>query len=333
MDKMIEQMAQDMSITRYKSENDYEFYIRIIYSALGLWGLSYAARKVENQFGISKITFTKKLNELAKAYISTFPSINRYFNIEVSEVSIGLYIRQIYEELGYLLYNQQKLIIAPYGRGLRLTDGQYLFFGLPKNIKFVSGLGIVSEDSSFADNIANILIRDDLHPIAYVRKSFDLIQFDEWNKSSEGISYFNPLSKNNISNSWKDYPTTEFTVVKDNMNNFYKVVCYDKKIRYYSNDKTSVTTEGLFGCDYRRLYYSLKNYYDNAFNVIVREVNERYIRLDLYGRLPNREQHFLSLIGWPVQNFNNKNGYIIRKEFFDIIKNSLYKIGVTTKEV
>lgn len=330
MDKMIESMSADMDIPRYRSEPDEDYYKRIIYSALGLWGLNYAKRQVENESGISKIALTKRLNNLTDVYSSIYPCISRYFH---AEESVGLYIRKIYEELGYMIYDQHKLKVAKYGRGLEIAENQYLYFGLPNVIEFMSGLGIVSRDAFLMDNITNILVRDNLTPINYVKNSYDLIGFAEWNKHSECMSYFNPLSGCNISNSWKDYPTTEFTVAKDSSNNYFKVICRDNKIKYYSNDESDMFPEGLFGSDYRRLYYCLKYYYDNPFNVTIKKLDTEHSLLKLHGRLPNREQMFLSLVGWPLESFNNKNHYLIRKEFISVIVTSLKKLGVITNEV
>lgn len=330
MDNMIDRMSSDMNILRYRSESDEDYYKRIIYSALGLWGLNCAKRQLEDQSGISKIALTKKLNNLTDVYSSIYPGISGYFH---SEESVGLYVRKVYEELGYLIYDQHKLKVAQYGRGLELVENQYLYFGLPNKIEFMSGLGIVSCDVFFMDNITEILIRDNLTPINYVKNSYDLIGFTEWNKNSEGMSYFNPLARCNISNSWQDYPTTEFTVAKDSSNNYYRVICRDNTIKYYLNEGIDAFPEGLFGSDYRRLYYCLKYYYDNPFNVTIKELDKDYSLLNLHGRVPNREQMFLSLVGWPLVSFNNKNSYVIRKEFISVIATCLNKLGIITNEV
>lgn len=330
MDKMIERMSVDMDISRYRCESDEGYYKRIIYSALGLWGLNYAQRQVEDELGVSKIALTKKLNNLTYVYSSIYPCISGYFN---SEESVGLYVRKIYEELGYLIYDQHKLKVAKYGRGLELAENQYLYFGLPNKIEFMSGLGIVSCDAFLMNNITDILIRDNLTPINYVKNSYDMIGFAEWNKNSEGMSYFNPLSRYNISNSWKEYPTTEFTVAKDSFNNFYRVICRDNRIKYYLNYEPDAFPEGIFGSDYRRLYYCLKYYYDNPFNVTIKKLDKDYSLLNLPGRLPNREQMFLSLVGWPLESYNNKNHYVIRKEFISVIVTCLKKLGIITNEV
>lgn len=61
MDKLVLNMAKDMSITEYLDEKEVDFYARVIYSALGLWCLNISARKIDGELGVSKTLLTRKL--------------------------------------------------------------------------------------------------------------------------------------------------------------------------------------------------------------------------------------------------------------------------------
>lgn len=330
MDKLIEQISCDLSISPYSGESDESFCQRIIYSALGIWCLNYANRMVENQTGISKNALTRKLTALLDSYLNIFPNMQNYFK---SNNSIGLQIRQVYEELGYLILEDQRLKPAPFGRGIKLNNERYLYYGLPNSFEYMSGLAIVTSGAKYVDSITNVLVRDEISPIAYVKANYDPVYFDKWEPVVDGLLFFDPLHTGNISSSWKNEPTTELSIAKnEQLNVFYRVICKDGKILYYISEKVLSDKESIFGYDYRRLYYSLKYFYGNPFSIKINEVDEHYIKIKSYGRFPNREQYFLSLIGWALNDFDNRDAYIVRKDFYHVIKEAMLKIGIITNE-
>lgn len=330
MDKLIEQISCDLNILPYIGEAYDGFCQRILYSSFGIWCLSYANRMIENQKGISKNALTRKVSALIDSYLKLFPNTQNYFK---GNNSVGLKIKQIYEELGYLVLEDQRLKIAPFGRGLKLDNEHYMYYGLPNDFEYMSGLAIVTDRAKYEDSITNVLVRDEINPIAYVKSNFDPIYFNKWESVVDDLLFFDPLHSGNISSSWKDEPTTELSIAKnDQLNVFYKVICKDGKILYYSNEKNVSDKVSIFGYDYRRLYYSLKYFYGNPFTIKIKEVDEYYIRFNTYGRFPNREQYFLSLIGWGLSDFDSRDAYIVRKDFYKVIKEAMLKIGIITEE-
>lgn len=330
MDKLIEQISSDLKIPPYSGESYDEYCQRVIYSALGIWCLNYANRVVENQTGISKNALTRKVASLIESYLKIFPSAQNYF---IDNNSVGLHIRQVYEELGYLITNDQRLVISPFGRGVKLDNGHYLYYGLQNNFEYMSGLAIVTSRAKYTDSITNVLVRDEINPIAYVKANYDPVLFNKWDAIVDDLLFFDPLCSGNISNSWKNEPTTELSIAKnERLKVFYRVICRDGKILYYVNEKSIGDKESIFGYDYRRLYYSLKYFYGNPFSIKIEELDDKYNMIKAYGRFPNRERYYLSLIGWALKAFDNQDAYIVRKDFYHTIKAAMLKIGITANE-
>ena len=330
MDKLIEQISCDLKIPTYSGESYDAFCQRIIYSALGIWCLNYTNRMVENQTGISKNALTRKISTLLDSYLNIFPNTQNYFK---SNNFVGLHIRQVYEELGYLILDDQMLKTAPFGRGLKLDNERYLYYGLQNNFEYMSGLALVTSRAKYVESITNVLVRDEINPIAYVKANYDPVFFDKCDSVVDGLLFFDPLRSGNISSSWIDEPTTELTIAKnEQLNVFYRVICKEGKILYYLTEKVSSDKESIFGYDYRRLYYSLKYFYGNPFSIKIDEVDENYIKIKSYGRFPNREQYFLSLIGWALNDLDNQDAYIVRKDFYHVIKEAMLQIGIITNE-
>lgn len=331
MDKLIEQISHDLNIPMFNGEGDDGFCERILYSSFGIWCLNYASRSIENQEGISKNALTRKLTSLIDSYLNIFPNTKEYFKVADT---VGIHIRQIYEELGYLILEDQRLKVAPYGRGVELNNEHYLFYGLKDKFEYISGLAVITSIAKYKDTVTNVLVRDEVNPMAFVKANYDPILFNKWNLSIEGLSFFDPLRSSNISNSWNSEPTTELSIAKnEQLNLFYRVICKEGKILYYLTEKSDNDKDSIFGYDYRRLYYSLKYFYGNPFQVKVSRIDSNYIKINAYGRFPNREQYFLSLIGWAANEFDNRDIYIVRKDFYEIIKQLLLSIGVTIVEV
>ena len=285
---------------------------------------------VENQTGISKNALTRKITTLLDSYLNIFPNTQNYFK---NSNSVGLQIRQVYEELGYLILEDQRLKISPFGRGLKLNNEHYLYYGLQNSFEYMSGLAIVTSRVKYVDSITNVLVRDEINPIAFVKANYDPVFFDKWDSVVDGLLFFDPLHSGNISSSWKNEPTTELSIAKnEQLNVFYRVICKNGKILYYISEKVVSDKESIFGYDYRRLYYSLKYFYGNPFSIKIDEVDDHYIKIKSYGRLPNRERYFLSLIGWALNDFDNRDVYIVRKDFYHVIKEAMLKIGIITNE-
>lgn len=328
MNKLIQRMAQDLNISMFSGETEGKFVNRILYSALGVWCLNLAERKGAMGHNANKTYLTRELNRLSALYTQLFPQFAEF----VGETDIGLFIRTIYEELGVLICDNDVIQTAKYGRGLEVLDN-VLYFGLPEYIVRVDGLGVISKTSIYKSDINEILIRDRITPTDLIRALFDPIYFDKWDKDTV-LEFFDPRSKSNISSSWKRECKANYTFARnpDTMD-FYRVICDEnQQVQLYVLDNDTDNRQTLTGCEYRRKYYALMHYYSSPFRVYVQPIDEEYSFIKLYGKLPNRESFFLSLISWPSKSVENTSEFIVRNQCLSMIKNLFYNLGIEVQE-
>ena len=99
MSKLLNIIANDLSITRYSSESDTDFIYRVCYSALALWMLKMTLSSIDNRIGISKQAQAIKIENLLQQY-------QRYLDLNPScfsdngnrAHSLSHQIRKVYEE-------------------------------------------------------------------------------------------------------------------------------------------------------------------------------------------------------------------------------------------
>lgn len=321
---LFRQIANDLSIKQYQGERDELYISRLTYSALGYWCLALA----QQDYGVSKAYLTKRLNDLLKEYEDAFPVIKTYFADIVTQQNVDLSsIRKTYEELGYLLVDEENRVsIAKYGRGLK-NDNSYLFFGLPSSTIQMKGLGIFSDTCQYVERLKNAIIRDDVPPKEYVKFEFNPISFREW-KRDESIEFFDPKCRSNLYNSWKSYPKTKYTIGRVN-DIYYKFIISDNgSPESYMEQNLGGDRDALPGGEYRRLLYALKTFYNCSAACSLKVIDENYYMLKLYSRLPNREAFLLKLMAWPAINLMRENEWIIPKDNVSLIKEALIRIGI-----
>ena len=328
MNKLIQHIAQDLNIPMFTGETEENFFNRILYSALGVWCLNLAERKSSVGYNANKTFLTRELNKLSALYKQLFPQFENY----VADTDIGLFIRTIYEELGVLIFDNDIIQTAKYGRGV-CVQNDILYFGLPEHILRVDGLGIISDSAIYKANMNEILIRDSISPKQLIQKLFDPLTFDEWNKDTV-LEFFDPLSKSNISSSWKRECKVKYTFARNpDTNDHYRVICdEDYQVQLYALDNSTDNSQNLTGFEYRRKYYALMYYYSSPFKVFIRHIDDEYSCIKLYGKLPNRESYFLLFISWPIKSVENPMEFIVRNEYLSILKNLFNNLGIEIQE-
>lgn len=328
MNKLIRRISQDLNISIFYGETEEDFANRILYSALGAWCLNLAERKGPTGYNANKTFLTRELNKLSTEYMRLFPQFENF----VGDTDIGLFIRTIYEGLGFLIFENNVIQTAKYGRGLAIAD-DILYFGLPEPILRVDGLGMISNSASYKADITEILFRDLISPIKLIQELYDPIYFDEWHKDIP-LEFFDPLSQSNISSSWKRECKVKNTFARNpETNDHYRVICDENlQVRLYVLDNSADNNQELTGCEYRRKYYALMYYYSSPFKVFVKNIDDEYSRIKLYGKLPNRESFFLSLISWPAKSVKNSMEFIVRNKYLPMIKYLLDNLGIELQE-
>lgn len=331
MNELINIMADDMNIRPYTNEPAESFGCRVIYSALGLWCLKSALSEKENKKGISKSAQSILLHDLSKKYIELCP-MAKHFMFGPRNIDIAVFIRNIYEQTGYLLTLDNYNVLNNSGETVRISDTDYLYFGLPATCYIVNGLGIHCRSGKHEVKLNDFLIRDSLTPEEYLKVKYDECDFDERDIDVKELEFFNPFYYGNISSSWHGHMKCNMTMArKSTMGPYYRVIRKENGTLLYADDNSMDELDALTGAEFRRLYVALKQHYDNPMQLLICPIDEKYSYIRILGQLPNREYFYLLMNAWPRYVFSDRNNFIIRNELTEQTAEVLGAIGFTAR--
>lgn len=333
MNELLIVMSNDMGIRKYQGESEESFVYRLCYSALGLWCLQSAQNSSDGITGVTKHSQTILLNELIQRYSEIFPNItDKFIDANNPQANFPVHIRRICEETGYLITDKNnRNQLANFGRTI-LLGSKSLFFGIPSVNFCVNGLGVFSEPASFKITTQEFLIRDSLTSKDYFKSQFDHIDFYEKDLEAEELEFFNPLSSNVPSMSWRKNLLTDCTVARKlDKGLFYKVMKESDTELLFADEPIVQHNDSFTSYEFRRLYFALKAYYNNPLVATITKKDEEYSVLRLGGHLPNREYYFLLLISWPLNNAFDKVFFLLKNEFVSDVTTVLTNIGIEVK--
>ena len=325
-------MALDMKIQPYTNEPDASFEYRVVYSALGLWCLKTALANKEDKKGITKNAQSVLLHNLAEKYVSLCPKIKSSV-FPSRSTDIAVFIRNIYEETGYLITQENNYNILNYsGETVRFSDSIYLYLGLPENEIMMNGLGIHTESAGTEIALKDYLVRDDLTPEEYLQVRFDECDFDTRKMDFQELEFFNPFYFGNTSSLWQKHMKSDFSMArKGPAGPYYRVIKRPDGTFLFADDDSSEDFDNLTGKDFRRNYIALKKYYDNPMQVLICPIDENYTHLRILGQLPNREYFYMLMNSWPKKDFNDHNNFIIRSELTSQAVDVLRTLGFVAR--
>lgn len=326
---LLDTMANDMNISRYRNESNKSFAYRICYSALGQWCLHIGRNKIGSEIGTTKHSQTIVLNELLTRYTELYPYISDCFiDIGSQPTSLSVFIRRVYEETGYLLTDESNHNrLANFGRSIRIGN-ESLFFGLPSEVRAVNGLGVFSAPTKYEVSIKDFLIRDSLTCEEYYKAHFDPIDFYSRDIDLQNLEYFSPLASSVPSQSWSKNLETDCSVArKFAVGPFYRVMQVKDDCRF-ADEPVEVQSDSFTSYEYRRLYFALKSHYGNPLAARITRIDEEYSRIRVGGFLPNREYYFLLLLSWPERSAFDKVSFITRNNLLEETLSMLENIGL-----
>ena len=333
MNELINIMANDMNIRPYTNEPAEYFGYRVIYSALGLWCLTSALSEKEGKRGISKNAQSILLHDLSKKYVELCPMAKRFI-FASRNIDIAIFIRNIYEQTGYLLtLDNNYNVLNNSGETIKVSETEYLYFGLPATYYIVNGLGIHCRNGRHEVKLNDFLIRDSLTPEEYIKVKYDECDFNERDIDVAELEFFNPFYYGNISNSWHGYMKSNMTMArKSKMGPYYKTIRKEDGTILFADDSSEDELDALTGAEFRRLYIALRYHYDNPMQLLICPIDEAYSYIRILGQLPNREYFYLLMNAWPRYGFFDRNHFIIRNELTIQTAEVLGAIGFTARK-
>ncbi len=333
MNELISIMSDDMNIHPYTNEPAEYFGYRVIYSALGLWCLTSALSEKEGKRGISKNAQSILLHDLSKKYVELCPMAKRFI-FASRNIDIAIFIRNIYEQTGYLLtLDNNYNVLNNSGETIKVSETDYLYFGLPATYYIVNGLGIHCRNARHEVKLNDFLIRDSLTPEEYIKVKYDECDFNERDIDVAELEFFNPFYYGNISNSWHGYMKSNMTMArKSKMGPYYKTIRKEDGTLLFADDSSEDELDALTGAEFRRLYIALRYHYDNPMQLLICPIDEAYSYIRILGQLPNREYFYLLMNAWPRYGFFDRNHFIIRNELTIQTAEVFGAIGFTARK-
>lgn len=283
--------------------------------------------------GISKNAQSILLHDLSKKYIELCP-FAKHFVYTSRNADIAVFIRNIYEQMGYLLtLDNHYNILNNSGETVKFSDTDYLYLGLPTTDHIINGLGIHCKGGKHEVKLNDFLIHDSLTPEEYIKVKYDECDFNERDIDVAELEFFNPFYYGNISNSWHGYMKSNMTMArKSKMGPYYKTIRKEDGTLLFADDSSEDELDALTGAEFRRLYIALRYHYDNPMQLLICPIDEAYSYIRILGQLPNREYFYLLMNAWPRYAFSDRNHFIIRNELTVQITEVLGRIGFTARK-
>lgn len=329
MNKLLNIMAADMGITSYINEPEEMYAYRIIYSALGLWCLKSALGSTGEKDGVSKNTQSILLHNLSEKYIQLVPAIRDM--LRGTNRDIAVFIRNIYEQTGYLLTLENNYNILNSGmETVQASESDYIFLGIPDEKYTVNGLGIHSISGQNQVLLNDFLIRDNLTPEEYVEVNYNECDFEKRDIDTSELEFFDAKSSKALSKSWSTRITTDITIARKGQSGpYYRVMFNDNRELVYVEENTDYDShDKMIGAEFRRLYIALRHHYERPMSVFVCPIDEEYTHISIKGgRIPNREYYYLLLNGWPKSGIEDRYNFIVRNELVTQCAEILNKLG------
>lgn len=333
MNKLMRIMSENMNISAYTGESEGAYEYRILYSALGLWCLTSALSEKEGKKEISKNAQTILLHSLLDRYLNVCPLAKRFLT-GIRNVDIAVQIRNVYEQMGYLVtLEDNQNVLNQGGETIRITDKDSIFLGIPKEEYWMNGLGIHIKNSGREIPLTEYLVRDNLMPEEYLMSCFNICDFDEKDIDCLELEFFNPFYRGKISEAWKKYRNADMTIArKSPIGPFYRAMEDTDGRLVFAIENNNDYIDSKTGADFRRIYIALRGYYLNPMIVYICPIDKEYSHIKILGQIPNREYYYMLLNAWPQKSFTDRNNFIIRNELTTQVISLLTNIGFKARE-
>lgn len=333
MNSLLEAISNDLGIIPYYNEKIEQYVNRIIYSSISLWILTLSYSTSDNSRGISKSLQTVIARDTLSKYLNYGGVDQSYFILEGNRQrdSFVTHIRNIYEETGYLLADSNSYSVLLNSGNSVPVDDFFLYFGLPKEIDYMFGMGIYVKNAKKRDDIFKMMLRDHCSPEEYLNTKYNILDFTQRAIDLDDFTFFNPKLPRNPSSSWEQKMATDETVVGNQATRtYFRVINYEGTM-FYAEESFGRNTDRLTGNETRRLFIALKHKYGYPVKAWINRIDDNYYRLKLSSHLPNREYYFLLLLSWPVKSAYDRNEFIIPKKTLSIIESILGNIGIDVR--
>ncbi|WP_142414226.1 hypothetical protein [Hathewaya massiliensis] len=339
--ELLKYINKDLRIRRYKEEEIIQYIARIVYSALGIWirisALDEDIFENNPEFsGVSKIHIINRCSIFLDNIIEIYPEIEKWFKPYDSEENPIITIRD-------RLYKGGELVDVGFNTNLALptykecvvNDGISIIRGLNVgNIKISTGLAQLKKATEEnTRDIEKIFKFYGLKSKSAKEEVMSYVKNIKWNKIDYySAEIFNKYSKECFSSCWNSeykLESGEITLYRHEFYDFGFIKKLDDNI-YISQISKYLIDQ----FEVRRFMYGLKNDVNNSANATYKmEYEKGIVRLNLYNKLPEKEEGILLLLGWPMKDINDKLNLIFHISIWPVVEVILKNLNIDLQEV
>lgn len=319
----MEAMRKDMRIFPYSDETQKYFIPRLIYSAISQWLRVATQDELYGENTIkSKVYLLNRGREILTHFIIAFPEAEDYFLNTNSKFIVDEVIKDIREKMfsaGELTeVGQQKNVTIPqyFEEGCSLGYSRIIGFCDTETRYYYVGITRIFENNKSQ----NYRIEDD---------RMDCLDFLEWIyknamwtqcENSNQLEFFDSTINKAPYQSWSDKAnkSIEHHIGRIGLYNGlyeYWLLKY-KDGKWYQAPFSSVLREYK---EERRVFLALRKKYKNSINASF-EYKGKVVLLNLFCRVPIKEEILLDTFCWPQKRFYDKLNYVVPYKIWDGLK-------------
>lgn len=334
--ELLEAMERDMRISPYADELEKYYISRMVYSGLVQWLRVATQDEIYGENATkSKIYLLNRGREILSYFVVAFPDVEDYFLNSNGEFIVDEAVKDI----------REKMILSG-----ELTEvGENKNITIPKYSEEACSLGysrlIGINDSNIRCDfvgITRIYENQKSEKWCIVHNRVDCLEYLEWLYKNVVWTQCNNLGQYEIFDStinkvpyqsWSDKPNKaiEYHIGRMSLYNGmyeYWLLKFKNGI-WYQAPFSSVLREFK---EERRIFLALRKINKNAINANF-EYKGKVVILNLFCRLPLKEEIMLDTFCWPQKRFNDKLNYVVPYKIWDGIKEVLESdLGIDMRE-
>ena len=336
MERIVAKMKNDMGITQYSNETTNQFLGRLVYSAMAEWMRYLIFDETTDKWKCkSKIYILERGQKILLNIVNCIPDSEKWFIIENSKStdfisnSVKL-IRDRMLTVGELIeVDERGNVGLTEDQLIRINQSIVRILGLPNSMHREKAVGLtkICEIKSTCHEMLEKINVDD-----YMTWLYKNAKWSVCNKI-DTFEFFDAFIKRAPYQSWVHFPHNRMKRYLGRIslfNGLHEYYLFKKENNVWVNCKLSSVLS-----DYkeeRRILLGLRKENGNSMTASF-SIKGKVVILNLFCRLPAKEEKYIHLYCWPLKTIDDKFNYVVPIEMWEIIKKMLEnELGIVLRE-
>lgn len=326
-DKLLLRMAEDLQISPYKNEYDFDYERRVLYSAMASWiktvcmdkSVLEQAEHTDKIEGVSRVHVLNKCEPVLDELLKRFPNAKAWFEIHDKHYKNSIELIRI------SLLSSGELVNVGFGTHIALAKKEQLpltpTLSRCKGVAlgtdcFYSGISALTHTAPNEDFMPEQLVSAKEWFSEYIKNAWWKPESSDW----ETVSYFNPYyrSKSNAY-SWQDMPPNPVKGIVL----FRRVVNkYDREyVLYHTNEKKIHRIDPVYKefREYRRIIMGMRAFADNPIPMTATRFTD-HTSVSMNVHLPRKEFILMKTYAWPKNGITDKLNWNMPHSVWEYLK-------------